>query len=264
MFVEHPVINSNIKGNAKLWRYMDFAKLVSLINNHSLYLCRSDMFKDIFEGKIIGFKVDDMRESLERIASNEYIFEDETIKFEGKDKQDLLEKAEEFTEQIYSDSEYQRKNTFINCWHLNEYESAAMWDLYLKSDEGVAIQTTFDRLKNSINGCEQEIYIGKVNYIDFTRESNFFGNVFEPFFSKRISFAHEQEVRLLYAGHHDAKPLKDEDIYGVNIKVDLSELVESIYVSPDASQWFVEIVEAVIKKFNINANIIHSDLYKVK
>src|SRR5215469_15260960 len=31
---------------------------------------------------------------------------------------------------------------FVNSWHMNDHESAAMWKVYLKSNEGVAIQST--------------------------------------------------------------------------------------------------------------------------
>ena len=27
------------------------------------------------------------------------------------------------------------KEVAVNCWHLNEHESAAMWKVYLKSNE---------------------------------------------------------------------------------------------------------------------------------
>jgi hypothetical protein len=35
---------------------------------------------------------------------------------------------------------------------LGEQESAAMWKLYLKSDEGVAIRSTVDRFVHSFDG----------------------------------------------------------------------------------------------------------------
>jgi hypothetical protein len=36
-----------------------------------------------------------------------------------------------------------RQWTYANSWHLNEFESAAMWELYLKTPEGIALETTF-------------------------------------------------------------------------------------------------------------------------
>ncbi|WP_274307082.1 DUF2971 domain-containing protein [Solibacillus daqui] len=101
--------------------------------------------------------------------------------------------------------------------------------------------------------------MGKVKYIDYSTERNFHGNTLSPFFTKRISFSHENEVRLLYSNNIDF----NEEIYGKNIKVDLTELIECIYVSPDAPLWFVDVVKVVVNKFNIQSKIIHSDLYKI-
>ncbi|WP_431810600.1 hypothetical protein [Lysinibacillus capsici] len=133
----------------------------------------------------------------------EYILDNQIFKFEGELKNRLLGKAEEFTKQTYDFSEHERKTKFINCWHLNDFESAAMWDLYLKSNEGIAIQTTFDRLKRSLNRSKEEIYMGKVKYIDYRTERNFHRNTLSPFFTKRISFSHENDVRLLYSNNKD-------------------------------------------------------------
>ena len=36
--------------NAKIWRYMDFTKLVSLLEKRALFFCRSDKLGDPFEG----------------------------------------------------------------------------------------------------------------------------------------------------------------------------------------------------------------------
>ena len=42
------------------------------------------------------------------------------------------------------------KYNAINCWHMNDHESAAMWKLYLKSNEGIAVQSTYETLRDSI------------------------------------------------------------------------------------------------------------------
>jgi hypothetical protein len=38
----------------------------------------------------------------------------------------------------------------INCWHTNEHESAAMWKLCLKSDEEIAVQSTYEKVRDSL------------------------------------------------------------------------------------------------------------------
>ena len=58
------------------------------------------------------------------------------------------------------------KYVAVNCWHENEHESAAMWKLYIKSVEGIAIQSTYSKLKKSFIN-DEIIFIGKVKYIDY-------------------------------------------------------------------------------------------------
>jgi hypothetical protein len=59
-------------------------------------------------------------------------------------------------------------NTYlISCWHMNEQESAAMWSLYLRSNEGVCIQSTYRRLRSSLPRC---VRIGEVNYLNYDNE----------------------------------------------------------------------------------------------
>ena len=38
----------------------------------------------------------------------------------------------------------------VNSWHMNEYESAVMWDIYSTRDFGIAIQSTIKRLCDSL------------------------------------------------------------------------------------------------------------------
>lgn len=64
-------------------------------------------------------------------------------------------------------SRLEREVTFVNSWHCQEYESAAMWSLYLKTQEGIAIQSTYKRLVDSLaQYTDFGVKIGMVNYID--------------------------------------------------------------------------------------------------
>ena len=40
-----------------------------------------------------------------------------------------------------------KKRTYINCWQKNESESALMWEVYPKNDDGIAIQSTYKRFE---------------------------------------------------------------------------------------------------------------------
>jgi hypothetical protein len=52
----------------------------------------------------------------------------------------------------------------VSCWHMNEHESAAMWKLYSSSNEAVCIQSTYRRLRCSL---EESVMIGEINYINY-------------------------------------------------------------------------------------------------
>jgi hypothetical protein len=55
---------------------------------------------------------------------------------------------------------------------MNEYESAAMWQLYATRNAGIAIQTTYTRLFDAIpeEGFTDFMYFTKVKYIDYDRD----------------------------------------------------------------------------------------------
>jgi hypothetical protein len=78
---------------------------------------------------------------------------------------------------------------------MSDYESAAMWKLYLR-DHGVAIQTTFQALTASL-ASEEDGYVGLVKYIDFQTALIPENNAFWPFVHKRRSFDFEHEVRAV-------------------------------------------------------------------
>lgn len=265
MLVDHDDVNSNIEEDAKLWRYMDFAKLVSLLSNESLYLCRSDKFRDVFEGRLFGLEnVKKVIENQNLIMDNSYFLGNDDL---GGCRSLVFGSYDDYSKVKLETAEFIRKNVFVNCWHLNEEQSAAMWDLYVKSGEGIAVQTTFGRVKRSLNCCGKDIYIGKVGYIDHLKEENYIGDKILPFFTKRLSFKHEEEVRVVYSALDEKgfwdDATKYEDMHGINLKVDLNELIESIYISPDAPPWFASVVEVILEKFNIDAKVIHSKLYEL-
>ncbi len=72
-------------------------------------------------------------------------------------------------------------------------------------------------------------------------------------FHKRAYFKSENEWRgVLY------QPLRPEP--GVNIPVDLSELILDVWVSSDAPAYFIDVVNAVAEKFHLNKQVLRSDL----
>jgi hypothetical protein len=140
----------------------------------------------------------------------------------------------------------------ISCWHMNEHESAAMWKLYSSSNEAVCIRSTYRRLRRCLPQC---VFVGEVSYIDYETGGFSLGKVFNAIMHKRLSFAHERELRAIFweqDGTPDAQPYKPQiDDSGLAMEVDLPALIERVYVSPTAAPWFADLVRAMTKKYEL-------------
>ena len=233
-----------------LWRYMDLAKFISLISKKSLYFAAANTFEDIYEGaKGIKGKKEEW--------NNFYLdfFKKAILTAPGMENrhmtdEQLITEAKKLLNQIDDLSENDRKTTYISCWHLNKYESEAMWKLYSKDvTNAIAIQTTVGYLYEALNK-DPYIDIGKIKYIDFNHR---FSSINGAFWYKRKSFEHEKEVRAIVK-----KPfLKEKGIY---IPVDIEKLIDKIYISPYAQDWFVEVVESVVEKYDLHIPILYSKM----
>lgn len=209
-----------------LWRYVDFTKFVYLLETRGLWFTRADRFVDRFEGS--------------------FTFED------ARRRRDW---APPVREEVGRQIEALRSRTCLSCWHRNEYESAAMWELYLKSDEGVAIRSTFPRMQAALRNADTPVHIGVVRYLDYDRESIPADTTFAPLLHKRRSFAHENEVRALVQRDGD-----DDDDDGRLVPCDLDGLIEQVFVSPHAPDWFQELVASISRRYGHGWRVVRSDL----
>lgn len=240
MYKEHPVFEKPKNENAKIWRYMDFTKFVSLLDKSALFFTRADRLGDPFEGSYSRANIKLRPEVYkEKIPLNQ------------------LENLSQFYKILI-------KHTAINCWHLSEYESA-MWNLYLKSNKGIAIRSTFDLLKTSLKDENHDVFIGKVKYIDFEKDWMPEGNTLYPFVHKRKSFEHEKELRAIIQGFRYkkngkldwSKPLFDDGIY---VQLDLDVLIDKIYLAPASPKWLFELVKSITKKYKLDKDVLQSSL----
>ncbi len=155
----------------------------------------------------------------------------------------------------------------MHCWHLAEAESAAMWEIYQREGRGVAVRSTWGRLTGSL-ATDRLVFGGKVRYIDYTKELIPEGNVFDAFMHKRDSYAHEREARLVMLtgqpvgeGNDEADSRRMEpEPSVVPVPVDLSMLVERVYVAPDAPAWIRESVEDLTRTYGFDFEVRQSDL----
>lgn len=224
MYEEHNVFERPSSGDVKIWRYLDFTKYVALLDKRALYFSRADKLGDPFEGSypVFNTKVRPLlNKGIPDLALSQMA--------------DVRKKAVE--------------TMFVNCWHLNTFESAAMWKLYLASGEGVAIQSTFDRLIKGFDKTTRKIYVGQVKYIDYENEWCPEDNMFYPFLHKRKSFEHEKELRAIFP---EFSGFNTEIPSGFIVETDLEILIENIHTSPTAPEWFYDMVKSVSEKYGIS------------
>lgn len=246
MYQPHPLFEVPTNEHVKIWRYMDVTKLLSLLDSNRLFFTRADLFEDPFEGSWPQINIDDRELIPQYLPSH------------SPDQIKIV------LESLTAMSQSQRKNTAINCWHMNEYESAAMWKLYLTSAEGIAVQSTFSRLKNCLH-WQNPVFIGMVKYIDYNTQYINAANSYSPFIHKRKSYEHEKEIRAVIVKHTENED-GSIDLYtssidsGISVPVDIEMLIENIFISPTAPKWFTELIQAIIVKYDYNFNVVQSEL----
>jgi hypothetical protein len=238
--IEHDVFDQPEDPSIPVWRYLDFTKFVSLLDTSSLYFATADSFDDPYEGTVAHANVEKRPELYPDLDE---------------------EQREKIFSQLYPFLKWQRQWTFISCWHMNEHESAAMWNLYSESNEAVAIQSRYSSLRNVL---PDTVYIGKVKYIDYQEDLVPEGNSLYPFIRKRRSFRHEREARAIFQDppveDDGMKVGKENNEGGRSIEIDLSKLVETIYVSPTSADWFADLVRSVTDKYDKELPIEDSEL----
>lgn len=240
------------QSNDMLWRFIDLAKFISLLKESALYLTRVDQFLDPFECAI-GVIDDKPRYDAFYLNFCKHAVATAPIEDKTKLTPEYVQKnAERLFKDIAEWNQRNRVKSFVSCWHKNTAESEAMWQLYVKDlTQGIAIQTTYTKLYNALNR-EPEISIGEVNYIDYTQQTVYMNDVQ---WYKRKSFEHEREVRVLkYV--HDAS----DTCLGIKQPIDVNMLIENIFVSPFAKQWFIDVVNDVLQKYNIVKTVLPSKL----
>jgi len=152
----------------------------------------------------------------------------------------------------------------INCWHVNKNENYVMWKVYSKSNEAsIVVQSTIGRLKKSFDVNTERIWIGEVEYIDFSeyepnnRVFNFGApNTLKAFFLKWNYFKYENEIRAVInksVGKHKSKT-------GILVKVDLNELLEDVVLSPDSDEADLNLIKELKEKYNYSFPVRKSNL----
>lgn len=229
MYQTHPYLKEPAP-DTLVWRYMDVVKFFSILENSSLFFPRLTTFQDPFEGHPPRHVVEYLRTA------------------PGDGREEIARKNIEYFRNT-------RRLVCASCWHANETESDAMWNLYLRNGEGIAIRTTFQNLVNSFVKDGPLVQGGLVQYVDYdtfipTRQLN----IAEWATLKRLSFSHEREVRVLSVNAGVPNP-------GVAVPVDISTLISEVYVSPTTPDWMAQLFNRIMERYGLAQKVNRSDLY---
>ena len=235
MYQKHPEFRLPANDSTKIWRYLGFTKLVSLVATKTLFFSRVDKLTDRFEGSYSKATIESRRVSnIPEEKQKEYALHHKQL----------------------------RKFTYINSWHMSEHESEAMWRLFTKNEEeGVALQSTLKSLHECFINYPEDVYIGQVDYVDYQSHLIPEDKLFRSFLHKRKSFEHEKEVRALIS-----KVPKEEQAQkraydsGIYVPIAIDALIEKVYVSPFSTKSFHDLVYSVCEEYKIPKVVVQSDL----
>lgn len=227
--------DENLADDQLLWRYMDLSKFISMLENKAIWLARVDTVKDKHEGRF----PDEMKRTLEEFYKNPSLNEKSSI-----------ENIDDFYDRLI-------KNTFISCWHKNFDENMVMWEIYGKVNNSIAIQTTVIELKRCMTESKLNGHSFILQNVQYQHSNQIFGELLyeDCFFIKRPHFSFEQEVRISL----DTYAPKFESLktpLGYDLPIMINDVISKILIHPDSQDWFLDVLTALIKKYNIKAPVL--------
>ncbi len=181
--------------------------------------------------------------------------------------EEIREKVEKKTSDLLWHADKVKDLVLVNCWYMSDYESVAMWKLYSKYEDGVAIRTTYGKLKDSFEKYEKLMHGGAVRYIDIKKDKISFSNSLAPFTTKRLEFSHEKELRMVVQVEPEAgfdyDWTKEQFGNGKLIPCDTNLLIDAVFVSPKHSADFKEKVQQILIDHGINVQVQISNLNNI-
>lgn len=243
---DHPSFLNKPGDDAVVWRYMDLARFMSLLEENAIAFARGDTLSDRWEGSYSPVNL--------QLRPQMY----------GEHYEMMFRGAEERRQALL-------RGMHVSCWHVSETESAAMWEIYQREGRGVAVRSTWGDLTASLSSDEPHlIFGGSVRYVDYSSTFIPEGIVFDAFMHKRASFAHEREARLIfmsgYSMPHPTEPNTSINLGpeppAIHVKVDLRRLIQSVYIAPDSPPWIAELVQKIVVSYGQTFPVQQSDLAK--
>ena len=194
-----------------LWRYIKLNSFLELLSGH-LIQTRIDVLEDAAEGAY-GYKQISFSKALADGA---------------RDTAEAIRRA--------------RLRVAATYWfEFEERESYGMWNIYGRTGESVAIETTVGALRDLL-GREGQVRIERMRYEPMRGEID---DIATLFFHKRREYKEEREIRSVQVFD---EPLKDSIVDQRVSLDDLNALIRRIILAPDSRQTFIDAVTQIVER----------------
>jgi hypothetical protein len=238
-----------------LWRYLNFVKLVDLLEHRRLWFARVNTFDDPLEGTHTDAEV----EYLRALPPPSSPVREPTL-------------AQQYVDMTHK----YRETMYVICWREAVTESMAMWDIYGKGGGMVAIKSTIGRFKETLIAHPRKVFIGRVKYVEWSNVA-WRLNALPMVMRKDLSYEHERELRGVLSGLGEGRELpiasyslSPEGEYighwprGIEISCDPEKLVTEIIIGPREQEMFEKVLDPMLRRYGLAIPVTASDRLKAR
>jgi hypothetical protein len=249
----YPKFKEPDSDDAMVWRYMDLAKLIDMLSRKAIFFTQiSELRKsDRFEGLV---------SDADCLAFSEHA----SKSYHGP-ASDLERYKSTVAKNIAGTFSKNSSQILVNCWHLSHGESMAMWKMYAPHSIGVAVASTYGKLKAAFRNSPVPVRIGLVEYQKFGSRLVSLSNAFAPALVKMSAFSHESELRAIIwtgdlvisreTGGRYRWIAPPEISGGSHVGIEL-DLIEEVRVPPTSPAWYTDVIRTTVSAFGLTPNIV--------
>lgn len=258
-----PELRSPEDYRSPILRFLTLPKFISLVSQRAVWFSRLGALQDQFEGRMPP-------PTKRRLKAHSRTWK------EMLPDPELQRQLDEMADRNEGSG---RKVLAVNCWSAHDEETLEMWHTYADRLEGVAIESSCQRLAENLVHQEYN-RIGLVRYVDFEHEDMglYLGNqAIERAFLKRPEFSAERELRVATMNvvgpgclNPDGTPPTprqltgpgqfDPDRPGLFVKANIEGLVSGVRLAPGADENFEATVRRVVAAEGLEVSIRRSAL----
>jgi hypothetical protein len=231
MYIEHAFLQQPAETD-RLWRYMTPTTFLAMLLHRSVYFPPLACFEDPFEGVPPRAIVEKMR----KLRASGHADAPEDLRVWGP----MIELV--------------RNSVCASTWHIGDDESEAMWKLYGRHADGLAIVSSLGAMRRVFR--DHDVTGGCVDYSDRAFEAGTTEqNLLQWATTKRPSYRYENEFRLLVRSEpRDGKP------QGVALPIDPHALIEEVVLSPRMQGWQIDLFRTLLERLEFSRPIRESSL----